>query len=135
MAMPAEGLPSSLKVWLYCWAPSSTRATSFSRVMRPPLSVLTMMFSNSETSSSLPCTLTEYWKACPWGTGGSPTCPALVERLCRLTASMTSLGTSPRTCSFCGSSQMRIAYCPAPNTDTLPTPSMRDISSTRLIVA
>ena len=26
--MPADGLPSSLKVWLYCWAPSSTRATS-----------------------------------------------------------------------------------------------------------
>ena len=35
--MPADGLPSSLKVWLYCWAPSSTRATSCSRVMRPPL--------------------------------------------------------------------------------------------------
>ena len=129
MASPADGCPLSLKVWLYCWAPSSIVATSRRRVMRPlpDVSALTTMSSNWATSSSLLGTLIVYWNSCPTGTGGIPVADS-GRRLCRLTALMTSAGTSLRACSFCGSSHSRMAYCPAPNTDTLPTPSTREIS-------
>ena len=52
-----------------------------------------------------------------------------------LDALITSAGVSPRAYSFCGSSQIRIEYCPTPNTPTLPTPGTRESSGTSLIVA
>ena len=47
-------------------------------MMRPPwpVAILTMMFSNSSTSSSRPATLTGNWKLWPAGAGGMPIWPA-----------------------------------------------------------
>ena len=94
-----------------------------------------MMFSNWLASSSRPLTLSVIWKAWPGGVGGVPIWPAVTCWLCCWIACTTSCGISPRACSLFGSSQIRIEYCPAPNTVTLPTPGSRASSSFRLSVA
>ena len=106
-------------------------------MMRPPwpVAILTMMFSNSSTSSSRPATLTGNWKLWPAGAGGMPSWPAGTWRFCCWMALMTSLGSSPRVLSISGSSQTRMLYWPTPKTVTSPTPGSRAMTSRRLIQA
>lgn len=95
--------------------------------MRPPscASALMTMFSKSGALLSRPLTLSVYWKSWPAGTGGIPTAPAVTSWLCCCTMLMMASGVRPRACTRSGSSQIRIAYWPAPNTVTLPTPGRR----------
>jgi len=94
-----------------------------------------MMSSNWLVSLSRPLTLSVYWNACPAGVGGAPIWPAVTCWLCCWIEETTSCGIKLRTCNLFGSSQIRIEYCPAPNTVTLPTPGSRDSSSLMLMVA
>ena len=108
---------------------------SRTRVMSPALPVLTMTLANCSGSSSRPSTLSVYWNDWLSGAGGVPIWPAVTCSLCCCSAWITSCVVRPRACILSGSSQIRIEYCPAPNTLTLPTPGSRAISSFRRMVA
>ena len=49
-----------------------------------------------------------YWNGWSLGCGGLPTCPAATCAFCWFSALITSSGTSPKLCIFCGSSQIRM---------------------------
>ena len=92
-----------------------------------------MMSSNSATCSSWPRTCTLYWNCCVAGAGRAPICPAGACRFCSFTAWKTSVGEMPRRDMRSGLSHSRMPNS-EPNTCTSPTPLMRLIDSTTLIV-
>ena len=73
--MPPATRSFTLKNWLYVWAPSSTRPTSFTRVIWPP-ELFTMISANSSAFDRLPPRSTVSWKASPSRVGGAPIWPA-----------------------------------------------------------
>ncbi|MCY1433852.1 hypothetical protein D9M71_498920 [compost metagenome] len=131
----AAGWLSSSARAAYSALPSSTRATSRRRVTAPSALVRTTMSPNSSVSRRRPCTLMDIWVVTSSRVGLAPMMPAAACRFSWRIAATTSLAARPRSLSFCGSSQMRMAYSPAPRTWTLPTPWMRARRSRTLRMA
>ena len=77
-----------------------------------------MMFSNWLVVVEPPADVQRVLERLPCGVGGAPTWPAVTCWLCCWIAEMTSCGIRLRACSLFGSSQTRIEYWPAPNTET-----------------
>ena len=76
--------------------------------MLPPVPAFATMFSYCVTSTSRPCTVTEYCIWIPAGTGGTPMRPAGATTFCSCTMRATSLAVTPRRAILSGSSQMRM---------------------------
>ena len=106
--MATASLLSSSDRSAYVAAPSSTRATSRSLVTAPSSVVLTMMSPNSSSVCRRPCALTDSWNSTSLEDGEPPITPAAAWTFCSWTAFKMSLADSPRSATFCGSSQTRI---------------------------
>ncbi len=85
------------------------RPRSFNRVTAPSASVLTITSANSSGVWRRPWALTESWRSTPSAPGDWPTTPAAAWMFWARIAATTSAAERPRSATFCGSSQIRIA--------------------------
>ena len=108
MPTAAAGLPLKVEKRSDALAPSSTRATSLSRIDEPSGLARTMMRRNSSSLVSRPLVLIVSWNCWSWETGAAPMRPTAACVFCDLIASTISAGAILRLAIFCGSSQTRI---------------------------
>jgi hypothetical protein len=128
-AIPAAGSPFISTSKPYVCAPSSTRATSPSRITEPSGSARRMTLANCSGVVNRLWVRMVALSSLPSASGRSPSEPPLDWLFCSCTACSASEGDRLYAASFAGSSQIRIAYSEE-NERTSPTPGMRRSSST-----